>query len=146
MRFAGSRVFGGREFADAITQEAFLKAIASLDTFRAEAGFRTWITRIALNLALNERRKKRPAPMPQAEMASAETGPATAAGDREIREIVAAAVEALPAEYREALLLTFYGGCSHAEAGRILGVAEGTVSWRVFTAKAKLREVLPDGL
>ncbi len=72
--------------------------------------------------------------------------PAECARQGEIREAVSGAIGALPGEFREALMLTFFGDCSHAEAAQLLGCAEGTVSWRVFMAKQKLRGMLPDGL
>jgi RNA polymerase sigma-70 factor (ECF subfamily) len=48
----------------------------------------------------------------------------------------------LPAKQRAAIVLTVYDGLNHAEAARVLGCSETTVSWRVFTARRKLKNWL----
>jgi RNA polymerase sigma-70 factor (ECF subfamily) len=48
----------------------------------------------------------------------------------------------LPAKQRAAIVLTIYDGLNHAEAARILGCSETTVSWRVFAARRKLKHWL----
>src|SRR5690606_19930925 len=56
-----SMVYGmlrNREDARDVTQEAFVKAYRSLDTFRLESSFYTWIYRIAMNLAIDHTRKR----------------------------------------------------------------------------------------
>src|SRR5881409_2113337 len=50
------RLLGSHEEADDVSQEAFLRAYRALRGFRGEATFRTWITRIVINLALDVRR------------------------------------------------------------------------------------------
>jgi RNA polymerase sigma-70 factor (ECF subfamily) len=57
-------------------------------------------------------------------------------------EPVAVALSALPSSLREAIVLTVYEEMTHAEAAKVLGCAEATVSWRVFQAKRKLRKLL----
>jgi RNA polymerase sigma-70 factor (ECF subfamily) len=135
-----------RHSADGLTQEAFLRACANLATFRGECRFTTWVSRIALNLAMNERRRLRPGPMPAREPAAAGTSPDREAERSELRDRVRAAIAELPEPFAQALLLTFFGGVSHAEAAAELGCAEGTVAWRVHEAKKRIREVLPHEL
>jgi RNA polymerase sigma-70 factor (ECF subfamily) len=48
----------------------------------------------------------------------------------------------LPDKQRAAIVLTVYGGHNHAEAAKILGCSETTVSWRVFAARRKLKTIL----
>jgi RNA polymerase sigma-70 factor (ECF subfamily) len=48
----------------------------------------------------------------------------------------------LPAKQRAAVMLTMYDGMNHAEAAQVLNCSETTVSWRVFTAKRKLKHLL----
>ena len=48
----------------------------------------------------------------------------------------------LPAKQRAAIVLTVYDGRNHAEAAKILGCSETTVSWRVFAARRKLKRLL----
>src|SRR2546425_7645937 len=52
------RLLGSHEEADDVSQEAFLRAYRGLRGFRGDAAFRTWITRIAINLALSVRRER----------------------------------------------------------------------------------------
>ena len=135
-----------RDEADGLAQEAFLRAIRNLGSFRGESRLTTWIVRIALNLALNERRKKTPGSLPDFELSSSAPGPDREAEQNEVRERVRDAIAALPDDLSRALLMTFFGGVSHAEAAGVLGCAEGTISWRVHEAKKRLREVLPHEL
>ena len=48
----------------------------------------------------------------------------------------------LPVKQRAAIVLTTYDGLTHAEAARALGCSETTVSWRLFTARGKLKRLL----
>src|SRR2546426_24744 len=52
------RLLGNHEEADDVSQEAFLRAYRALPGFRGDASFRTWITRIVINLALSARRAR----------------------------------------------------------------------------------------
>ena len=53
-----------------------------------------------------------------------------------------AALLKLPAKQRAAIVLTIYGGHNHADAARSLGCSETTVSWRIFSARRKLKKLL----
>jgi len=57
-------------------------------------------------------------------------------------ESVQAALLKLPAKQRAAIVLTIYDGLNHAEAAQVLGCSETTVSWRVFSARQKLKRWL----
>ncbi len=57
---------------------------------------------------------------------------------------VQAALNQLPVKQRAAIVLTIYENQSHAEAAKILGCTEATVSWRVFAARRKLKRLLRD--
>ena len=54
------QVVGGREEAEDVVQEAFVQAFVKLSTFQGTSAFYTWIYRIAFNLAVSRRRKRRP--------------------------------------------------------------------------------------
>jgi len=135
-----------RDAADSLCQEAFLRAIEGLGGYRGDAALGTWITRIGLNLALNEARRSRPRALAETDPAARDGGPPEAAEGRETASTVRDAVDRLPDDLRAALLLTAFTGLTHREAAEHLGCAEGTVSWRVFEAKRRLREVLPHAL
>ena len=63
-------------------------------------------------------------------------------GKDERDERINEALRMLHAKQRAAIVLTVYDGLSHAEAARVLGCSETTVSWRVFAARAKLKRLL----
>jgi RNA polymerase sigma-70 factor (ECF subfamily) len=124
--------------AQDIAQETFIKAARSLASFRGGSSFRTWLYRIATNAGRDWLRGKMRAQRLDAALAN-ETPDAASAGGH---AAVAEALRALPENFREAIVLTFYEGMSHAEAARVLGCAETTISWRVFRAKHKLKQLL----
>jgi RNA polymerase sigma-70 factor (ECF subfamily) len=132
--------------ADAWTQETFLRAMQNLGGFRGEATVSTWIVRIGIHLALNARRRPAPASLDGHEPAAQGPDPARAAATGERRRLVRDGVDRLPGDLRAALLLTAFGGLSQREAAGELDCPEGTVAWRVFEAKRRLKEWLPDGM
>jgi RNA polymerase sigma-70 factor (ECF subfamily) len=124
--------------AQDIAQETFIKAARSLASFRGGSSFRTWLYRIATNAGRDWLRGKMRAQRLDAALANETPDAAFAEGHAAVAE----ALRALPENFREAIVLTFYEGMSHAEAARVLGCAETTVSWRVFRAKRKLKQLL----
>ena len=60
----------------------------------------------------------------------------------ELSKEVQAALMKLAAKQRAAIVLTVYGGHNHAEAAKSLGCSETTVSWRIFSARRKLKKLL----
>ncbi len=67
---------------------------------------------------------------------------ATDPGDDVLSAAVQSALNRLPSKQRAAVVLTVYEGLNHAEAAQVLGCSETTVSWRVFVARNKLRQLL----
>jgi RNA polymerase sigma-70 factor (ECF subfamily) len=67
---------------------------------------------------------------------------AISAAQNEMAQQAQAALMKLPAKQRAAIVLTIYDGLNHAEAAKILCCSETTISWRVFTAKRKLKNWL----
>ena len=136
--------------AEDIAQETFVKAARSLHTFRGESTFKSWLYRIAINASrdwgrLKAKRTRLDDALKSGEIeeaphmakAWANAGVNDGADDR-----VAAALASLPEEQRRAVILVYYDGMNHAEAARLLGCAETTLSWRIFKAKRKLKAVL----
>jgi RNA polymerase sigma-70 factor (ECF subfamily) len=146
------RMTGSLPEAQDLAQETFLRAWQQLPGFRGEARFATWLCRIAINACLHWREREarrhlaleRCAQTLAADAAASE--PTDADGD--LRQRVQAALLKLPAKQRAAIVLTVYEGLNHAEAARVLGCSETTVSWRVFAARRKLKRWLakPDAL
>jgi RNA polymerase sigma-70 factor (ECF subfamily) len=133
------RLTGARAEAEDLCQDVCAALPGKLSAFRGEARFTTWLYRVVMNAGLDRRRRR-------ATYAKAADGwgEVEVARRAEAAETAAAvdwltrAMRALPEELRDTVALVL-DEVSHAEAGEILGVSEGTVSWRVSEAKKRLR-------
>ncbi len=132
------RLCGQREDAEDVAQDTFVKAARSLSRYRGDSSFRTWLYRIAVNAASDYRRKNRRhiAETLPAEIEAEKTRPSP------MSERLLEALEQLPPAQRSAIVLTAFEGMNHAEAAAVLGCAESTVSWRIFSAKKMLKKTL----
>jgi RNA polymerase sigma-70 factor, ECF subfamily len=136
--------------AEEAAQDAFIRAWFRLHRFRGDSSFKTWLLTIAWNTALSRRRsvvqwwKRRTALDDAREIAGSAPGPDIEAGDRELTQHVAGAIERLPAKLRDALLLAQSGDYDYAEIGAMLNVATGTVKWRVSEARKQVRAQLQE--
>jgi RNA polymerase sigma-70 factor (ECF subfamily) len=129
--------------AEDLTQEAFLRALASLASFEPGTSFQAWLFRIAHNAFLNQKRSRKHLRLPFPEdLSSRETGPVEQALSREAMQALARAVGRLPADFRAAFLLRVEEDLSFREIADILQISEQTARWRVFKARKKLMETL----
>src|SRR5210317_1785338 len=115
------RIAGDDDLAQDYAQEAWIRAIRALPTFRGDARFSTWLHRIAVNAALQALRKSktrrtRQAPMPD----SVPVGPRV--GDSLLESRLESALDRLPDGQREVLILHDVEGYTHEEIGETLGV------------------------
>ena len=129
-----------------LAQETFIRAYQQLDSYQGTAKFSSWLYRIAVNACLDWRRREaRRARMLTDWTEDAANQPAApgpgADGEGRSHEVQAALMQ-LPDKQRAAIVLTVYGGHNHAEAAKILGCSETTVSWRVFAARRRLKKIL----
>jgi RNA polymerase sigma-70 factor (ECF subfamily) len=138
-------------------QEAFIKAFRHLDQFRGESRFTTWLTRIAVNEALQKRQaRKDVVPWDESHEAAEKplprrfepwtADPEQLYGQQEIRRLVEAAIEALPPIYRETLVLRDVEGMSAEEAAEALGIGVAALKSRLLRARLLLREALGTAL
>ena len=129
-----------------IAQDTFIQAARALGGFRREASFKNWLYTIAANKSRDRHRQRtRRARLSEAYATLNDTTGGLAGGasdDSAASVAVREALGGLSTELREAVALVYYEGLNHAEAARILGCAETTVSWRLFRAKQKLKRVL----
>jgi len=129
-------------------QQAWLNAYAHLDQFQGTASFTTWMTRIALNEALNRAGRRLPLspiddlPEEGEAMRSSAQDPERRAADRELGRMAEEAIDALPDRYRTAFVLREVDGMSTAEAAEVLGVSEDVVKVRLHRARLALRDRL----
>lgn len=145
---------GDAALAEDLTQELFTRLWEHRDGFDARQGtFTTWMFSVAYNLCKNAYRHRdvvaawsaetmaRNEPGDQALSAAAVSPAADAALDRrEQREQLAAAVRSLPDGIREVFLLRYMEELPIGDVARVLGIPEGTVKSRSFTALTTLRE------
>lgn len=133
------RLTGVRAEAEDLCQDICAALPAKIAAFRGDARFTTWLYRVVVNAASDRHRRR-------ASYARAADGwgevevarRAEAAETAEALDWLTAAMRALSDELRETLALVL-DDVTHAEAGEILGVSEGTISWRISEAKKRLR-------
>ena len=141
------RMTGDPQDAQDTVQEAFLQAWQHLPGFHGEARFSTWITRILINRCHNAHRASRPTdPLPEAEAAGMPSTPAaeTLAVAAHRRDAVRQALLSLPIDQRAPLVLSTFGGYTHAETGRILGLSESATKVRAHRARRALATALQE--
>ena len=157
------RICGHAEDARDLTQEAFIKAYESMDSFAGQSGFYTWLFRIAVNLSISHRRKAsrrmtvslghEPDPWSINRQAAGLTGgrdgdgdPAHHAGRAETHAQVVAALNELDVDQRAVVVLKDIEGLDYEQIATILSVPKGTVKSRLHRARMALREKLQDRL
>jgi RNA polymerase sigma-70 factor (ECF subfamily) len=131
-----------RTMAEDMAQEAFVKAFRALRTFRGDAAFSTWLTAIAMNTYRSCLRDREPvaAPIDLAHAAAHGSDPFEGLQDQERAALLRRAVLALPAKYREPLVLYYFQEMDLAETARVLGIPEGTVKARLSRGRDLLRQ------
>jgi len=154
--FAAYSLLQNQHDAEDVAQEAVLKALKNLESFRAEARFSTWLVTIALNEARGRLRHNR-----VLEFESTDATPDNESGDfvpavisdwrevpsdalerKELRQILHRAIERLPVIYREVLVLRDVQGMNIADTATALGVSEGLVKTRLLRARLMMQKEL----
>lgn len=147
---------GRQADAEDVAQDAFLLAWRKLPHFRGDATFRTWLLTIVWRQALAKRRVRQrwwqrfvPAGATAddetrftAQLVSDAPGPEQQAVDRSRARETATAIAQLSPKLRDTLLLAASGEHSYDDIGRLLGVATGTVKWRVAEARRQVTEAI----
>jgi len=141
-----------REDALDVVQDTFTKAYQSLDRFKGDSSFYTWVYRIAVNLCIDhQRREARYVPLGvDADEANDETVPVTSddlernepfehARSQEIGARLANAIEELTPDHRAVILLREVDGLSYEEISQVLECPKGTVMSRLHYARRQLQ-------
>ncbi len=141
---------GNTHDAEDAAQEACLRALTFFDGFHGEDG-RSWLLAIVRNTCYDWLRKHRQNPIEVSDPDELETAP-DRAPDPEAeqlrnadRRLVRQALEELPREYREILLLREVEGMSYQEIARVIGTPIGTVMSRLARARKRLSQTLVPG-
>jgi len=156
------RVMRDEEQAKDVLQDAFLKAYRSLDRFEGRSSFYTWFYRVVMNLCIDAKRRQ-PAgrTVEWDETHALETpvgtgldavdparkraeGPAGDLERAELRETLQRAIEKLPDDARQTLVLREVDGLTYSEIAKLLGIPKGTVMSRLHHARRRLRALLAE--
>jgi RNA polymerase sigma-70 factor, ECF subfamily len=139
-----ARTLGSRTDAEDAVQDALLRAWRNIGSFRGGALFSTWLYRICVNAAHDQRTRRTADPVEPVESAD----PRDRFADEELSGELQRALAALDETQREVVVLYDVLGSSYAEIAEITGVAEGTVKSRLFRGRAELARLLrgtPEG-
>ena len=139
---------GSRDDALDVAQQAFVLAWKKLNSFRREAGFYSWLYRIARNVAISRMRRPKissgsldhlheAAGFEPAD-AHSESVPEYAMLQAEQIQMVRTALQEIAEEFRQPLVLKEIDGLSYEEIARIIDIPLGTVRSRIFRARQEL--------
>ena len=139
-----------RQLAEDITQEAFIKAYKSIDSFREESSFYTWVYRITVNTAKNYlvslKRKK---DFLMSDLSEDDSfylekldieSPQEILKANELRDLIFEALSTLGEETRTALSLREFDGLSYEQIAGIVNCPVGTVRSRIFRGREIIEE------
>jgi RNA polymerase sigma-70 factor (ECF subfamily) len=144
------RLLGNEPDALDAVQDGFVNALSHLNGFGGRSSFKTWLLRIVSNAALDLGRSRRRRDTrfggPSDDLPTApdprEGDPDQGVLRTDLRAVLTAALNQLPAAQRQAFVLHVDGGLSYQEVADALGIAVGTVMSRLFYARQRLRETL----
>lgn len=147
-------MLGNRDDASDAAQEAFVRAFRSLERFRGDASFATWLHRIAVNVSLDAAQRRKRGPLlysdlecggdspPELDPVDLGQDPQAIAARRERSQSVRAAMAELPEHYRIVLVLFDLENHSYDEVAELLSLPLGTVKSRLNRARLALRDKL----
>lgn len=138
-----------RTEAEDLVQEAYLKGIRGFESFVAGSNIRAWMFRIVRNTFLTSRTGLRAVPplsvdeQPElVDQIADEATPESHFLQRANAQALRRAIEELPVEFREVLLLCDAEGMSYKEIAETLSIPMGTVTSRLLRARQKIRKAL----
>jgi RNA polymerase sigma-70 factor (ECF subfamily) len=144
------RLLGDYDEAAEVAQEVFLSAYKSIQQFRGEANFSTWLYRIAFNHASTRRKslhlaQQRHVPLDGTELigdGDAFADPEKTAQDRETQQSVQRALNSLPKDDATIIILRDLQDAPYEEVAQMLEIPVGTVKSRLHRARRALKELL----
>lgn len=144
-RFAASA--GEREAVDEVVQDTFVRAFASIDSFRGESSLRTWLFTIARRLVLDrqraERRSRMVGAVGEADVATEFNALDSMVADESLQR-VRTAVAALSPRQREVFTLRVEQGLSYREIAEIVGSTEGATRVHYHNAMRAVKEFIDE--
>lgn len=134
--------------AEELAQKVFVRCYLNIKHYNQRYKFTTWLYTIAVNLCKNELRDKtrRPKSVELTDLVrpdvNRDASPVEALADKEIREKVSRAVQSLPEDQRQAIIMSVYNDLPYKEIAEALKTNENTVKSWVFRGKQMLFEML----
>jgi RNA polymerase sigma-70 factor (ECF subfamily) len=136
------RFFGDPATAEDVVQEVFVKVYRSLDSFKGDSKFTTWLFRVTRNQCVDTLRRTRRVPAPVDPVDVDPGDSEDVAGGAVTTTWLREAMRALPPEDRDALSAVGLFDLAYRDAAAVLGVPVGTVKSRVFRARRALAAML----
>jgi RNA polymerase sigma-70 factor (ECF subfamily) len=154
------KLVGDEDLAEELAQETFVKAFRAISDFRRDSSFGTWLVQIGIHTTRDQlRRAKRQRDRgiisidalretQRHDLELVDKSPTADPGAevelREERKLMRRALDELPADYREVLVLKHFEGWSYAQIADVTGDSIGTLKVRAYRARQLLRERLAD--
>ncbi len=139
-----------------LSQEAWVKGWQRLKQFQGESSFGTWMTRIVINLCLDQLRRQKRQRAESIEEMDEETGgverqmpvvvvnPTAGLERQELRQRIDRALHQLSDDHRTVLVLHEFEGLEYKEIAKVMSCSIGTVMSRLFYARRKMASLLAD--
>jgi RNA polymerase sigma-70 factor (ECF subfamily) len=152
------RMLRDLETAHDLTQEVFVRVYQALDRYDPQFKFSTWTFRVAHNLGIDELRRRKvrwvPLQRPESdeegprerELASSEPSPYQDLRNEQRGAAIQTAIDALPGDYRELILMRHFGELSYEEIAQLKRMPLGTVKNKLFRGRQMLKDRLADHL
>jgi RNA polymerase sigma-70 factor (ECF subfamily) len=135
-------MLGDRAAAEDCTQEAFARAFKAWKSWRPEASPEAWLHRIAINVAVSDRRRQRLREVGEVIRRIGRPAPPPDTATLAERSVLIKALRQVPPKQAAVIVLRHYHGYSNREIAAALGIPERTVASRLAAAKARLQAVL----
>lgn len=140
-------MLGDTAEAGDVAQEVFIRFYKALEDFRGEAQVGTYLCRIAINLSINELKRRQRRNRWLSVIRKEEEGFGTEdesmnPGRQDLRDTLRKALQLLDPDFRSVVVLRLIDGYSVREVAEILGLPQGTVASRLARGQQKLREIL----
>ncbi len=141
-------LLGNTPEAEEVAQEVFIKFYYKIENFRQDSSVKTYLTRIAINLSLNElkkRKRDRERYISGEDMKQTIEAESTEP-DLELKELLEKALQMIDPPLRAIVILRLVEGNSTKETAKILKIPQGTVLSRLYRAQEQLKRILKDSL
>ena len=141
------------EDAQELSQDAFVRAFIAIKKFRGDSSFATWLYRITMNVCTDFLRKRNKASVISIEqsvyesqqtmqLADNEPGPDEISEKNQLKKLVKEAMDLLPPEHREVLILRDLLDMTYKDIANTLSINEGTIKSRINRARENLKKVI----